>query len=84
MEKFVKKLHEKLKEPGSYYVNIWVLHYSEDIPTRSYNFTSQPNWSAKAINTQSATREIKTMESFVKTYTIYTSMVKIGVDSMAV
>jgi hypothetical protein len=25
MEKFVKKLHEKLREAGSYYVNIWVV-----------------------------------------------------------
>ena len=84
MEKFVKKLHEKLKEPGSYYVNIWVIHYTEDIPTRSYNFSSQPNWSAKCIDTKNATREIKTMGSFEKSHAIYASMVKIGVDCMAV
>ena len=79
MEKFVKKLYEKLKEPNSYYVNCWVIHYTEDVPTRAY-----ATWSAKGINTQNATREIKTMGSFEKTHTIYASMVKIGVDSMAV
>ena len=62
MEKFVKKLHEKSKEQGSYYVQVHVLHYTEDIPTRAY-----ANWSAKGINTQNATREIKSLGSFEKT-----------------
>lgn len=65
-----------MKEAGSYYVNTWVVHYTEDVPHRSYN-----TWSAKSINTQNATREIKTMESFEKTHAIYSSMVKIGMDA---
>ena len=73
MTTFVKKLHEKKKEDGSYYHNIWVLHYTEDVPARAY-----ANWSCKSINTSNATRDIKTLPQFEKTLTIYDSMVQIG------
>ena len=36
------------------------------------------------INTQSATREIKTLPDFEKMYTIYESMVKIGIQGQQV
>jgi|TARA_B110001450_G_C17530225_1_gene444372 hypothetical protein len=56
MMNFVKKLQEKNKEDGSYYHNVWVLHYTEDVPTRAYM-----NWSSKSVGTNNATREIKSL-----------------------
>ena len=74
MNRFIKRLHEMHHKEQSYYANSWVLHYTEDVPQRAYL-----NWNSKMINTQSATREIKTLPDFEKMYTIYESMVKIGV-----
>ena len=36
MSKFIKHLEAKLDEPNSYYADIWVVHYAEDIPQRAY------------------------------------------------
>ena len=36
VNKFVHDLLAKQMSKGSYYNNIWVLHYTEDVPTRAY------------------------------------------------
>ena len=77
MTRFVKKLHAKNEENGSYYNNIWVLHYTEDICKPAYM-----GWNCKIINTTSATREIKSLPDFEKVSTIYDSMVNIGGEAM--
>ena len=78
MTTFVKKLQEKNNEDGSYYQNIWVLHYTEDVPTRAY-----PTWTCKNVPSKDATREIKSLPPFEKTLTIYDGMVQIGNEAMS-
>ena len=73
MYRFIKKLLEKKNEPGSYYNNIWVLHYTEDIASKAYN-----GWNCKSISTQAATKEIKALPEFDKITTIYEGMCQIG------
>jgi len=73
MKRYLTKLQAKNEESGSYYSNIWVMHYTEDVPTRTFQ-----NWNCKSINTSSATREIKSLPDFEKVCTIYESMLKIG------
>ena len=79
INKYVHDLLKKQMSKGSYYNNIWVLHYTEDVPQRAYH-----SWTAKSVNTQSATREIKSYPHFEKIFTIYDSMVKIGVEAQQV
>jgi hypothetical protein len=62
MTTFVKKLHEKKKEDGSYYHNIWVLHYTEDVPTRAY-----ANWSCKSINAVELAEKAKPVDDEQRT-----------------
>ena len=76
MMSFMTKLQQKNNEDGSYYQNIWVLHYTEDVPSRAY-----PNWTCKSVQTNSATREIKSLDPFSKILTIYDAMVTIGNDA---
>ena len=79
MYRFVKKLQAKKDEEGSYYNNIWVLTYTEDVATKAYQ-----GWNCKLINTQTATREIKALQDFEKVQCIYDGMVNIGTQAQQV
>lgn len=63
-------------QENSYYSNIWVVNYTEDVASRAYH-----GWNCKIINTQQATREIKAMSDFEKVSTIYEGMVNIGTQA---
>ena len=73
MTRFLNKLLKKTQDPGSYYLNSWVLHYTEDVPVRAYN-----SWNCKQINTSQAIKEIKSLSDFEKIQTIYQGMVDVG------
>lgn len=79
LKKLLEKRNAKVSERGSYYHNAWVVQYTEDIPQRAYF-----NWNCKQVQTSQATREVKTLGDFEKSYTIYESMVNIGVQAQAV
>lgn len=73
MYRFIHKLLQKKKAHGSYYKEIVVLNYTEDIPYKAY-----VGWTCKSINTGSATKEIKELQDFEKVVTIYEGMLSIG------
>ena len=58
------------------YTNVWMIHYTEDVPERAYL-----NWTCKSIATKDANSEISSMPDFGKMQHIYQSMVKIGNDA---
>ena len=75
MTKFITALHTRSKEKGSYYKNIWVINYQEDVAYRAYL-----NWSCKRIGDQTETT-VANMNSFERQAYIYESMVKVGEKS---
>ena len=76
MGRFIRALHKKLKEPGSYYSSIHVLHYTEDVPQQAYK-----NWYCKSVNPAQAAKEIKSLPEIERVAHIYNSMVDIGMQS---
>ena len=79
MTRFVKKLQEKKNTKGSYYSDIWVVHYTEDVASKAYT-----GWACKSINTQQATKEIKSLPEYERVAAIYEGMCNIGIQSAAV
>merc|ERR1712086_609189 len=76
MERFVTKMRQKQTERNSYYQDIHVIHFTEDVDQRAFS-----TWSCKSIQTSQATSEIKTMVDEEKVSYIYANMVKLGVDA---
>ena len=83
MQQYIHKLNEKkntkVNDRGSYFHNVWVLQFTEDIPQRAYF-----SWSCKMVPTSNATREVKSMGDFEKTCVIYDSLSNIGAQAASV
>lgn len=73
MYRFVNHLSKAVSQKSSHYSNVWVLNYTEDVPSRAYH-----NWYCKTVPAQSATREIKGLQENERVEAIYESMCQIG------
>ena len=72
MTNFMRALHAKSKEKGSYYKGVWVINYAEDINERAY-----VTWMCKRISDQTETT-VATLPSFEKQCHVYENMVVVG------
>jgi hypothetical protein len=75
MSKIIKHLDAKVDEPNSYYADIWVVHYTEDIAQRVYE-----GWVCKSYKEQSELI-IKDDSDFEKIFKTYEGMVSVGKDA---
>ena len=78
MSKFIKHLEAKLDEPNSYYADIWVIHYAEDVRQRVFD-----GWVCRSYKEQSELI-IKDDSDFEKIFKTYEGMVSVGKDSALV
>lgn len=78
MSRIVKHLEAKLDEPNSYYADIWVVHYQEDILSRTFD-----SWVCKAYKEVSEC-QIKDDTDFEKIFKTYDGMLSVGRDSALV
>ena len=75
MKKFIDALLARSKEKGTYYKNIWVMHYQEDVAYRAYL-----SWSCKKIADQTES-QVSALPEFERQAYIYENMVKVGEKS---
>ena len=73
MKKIVNGLVEAKRQKGGFYQNMWVIHFTEDIPARAY-----PSWYCKDVKANVSGREIKTLPFVERLWAIYESMVQVG------
>ena len=73
MKKIVNGLVEAKKQKGSFYQNMWVVHYTEDIQSRAYQ-----SWFCKDVKANISGREIKTLPFVERIWALYESLVNVG------
>ena len=72
MSKFIKGLQVKTQEANSIYGNCWVVHYTEDITSPSYE-----SWICKSYKDQTDP-VLKDDTDYEKLIRVYDAMVSIG------
>ena len=69
-------MHELNKSiGGKIHEQIWVLHDTEEVPTRSFG-----QWYSKALTANKSQAEIKSMSQFERIEFLYSAMLQIGAE----